>query len=86
MGLRAAEELLFESESTLRLVDSVLTELEAIEAEVSRSEDEVRQLSVQVSRAHAGIADLPSISMIFDVGMPNALWVQSSPPVGSPPA
>lgn len=61
MGLRAAEELLFESESTLRLVDSVLNELEAIEAEVSRSEDEVRQLSAQVSRAHAGIADLPSI-------------------------
>src|SRR5690606_33786692 len=61
MSNRAAEELLFDSEATLRLVDNVLDELQVMEAEVSRSEDRVRTLSVQIGRAHAGIADLPGI-------------------------
>ena len=60
MGTRA-EELFYDSEATLRLVDTVLDELQVMEEEVTRSEDRVRYLTEQVSRAHAGIADLPDI-------------------------
>jgi hypothetical protein len=56
-----AEELFYDSEATLRLVDTVLDELQVMEEEVSRSEDRVRFLTEQVGRAHAGIADLPEI-------------------------
>jgi hypothetical protein len=60
MGTRA-EELFYDSEATLRLVDTVLDELQVMEEEVTRSEDRVRFLTEQAGRAHAGIADLPEI-------------------------
>ena len=59
MATRAAEELLYDSETTLRLVDTVLDELQLMEEEVTRSEDRVREIASHVAQAHAGIADLP---------------------------
>lgn len=61
MATRAAEELYYDSEATLRLVDTVLDELQVMEVEVSRSEDRVRSLTEQVGRAQAGIADVPDL-------------------------
>lgn len=61
MATRAAEELLYDSETTLRLVDTVLDELQLMEEEVTRSEDRVRELASHVGQAHAGIADLPAV-------------------------
>ncbi|HET8656083.1 MAG TPA: hypothetical protein VFL93_11250 [Longimicrobiaceae bacterium] len=63
MATRAAEELYYDSEATLRLVDTVLDELQVMEAEVAKSEDRVRSLTAHVDQAHAGIAGLPDILM-----------------------
>ena len=61
MATRMPEHLLYDSETTLRLVDNVIDELQVMEDQVTRSEDRVRVLAQSVDTAHAGITDLPAI-------------------------
>lgn len=59
MATRLSEEMLYDSEATLRLVDTVLDELQELDAAVSRSEDRVRVLSTRVSQAHSRLEAVP---------------------------
>lgn len=61
MPTRAAEQLLYDSEATLRLVDNVLDELHQMEADVARSDDQMRLLCTQTQAARAGSAELPEV-------------------------
>jgi hypothetical protein len=60
MSTRAAEELYYDSETTLRLVDTALDELRVMEDEL-RGDDRGRLLVQQMLQAPAGASELPEL-------------------------
>lgn len=61
MDSRAAEQLLYDSEATLRLVDSLLDELQGMEAEIAPAIGRLSALSIQMERVEDQEPDLPDL-------------------------